>query len=456
MKLTFIADTHYYSETLGNTGEAYALRAGSDQKCLAETGDIIDSAFKVIADSDTDAVFILGDLTNDGETVCHTEFRQKLAALQQHKPVYVITATHDWCNDANPRRYEGDRVYHDVKVLKSEELPAFYAAFGPERAIDRFITHIGTICYTVQIGERVRVLCLNDDKNEEMMAGFTADCWEWIERQIADAKRDNMLLIGIMHHLLMPHASRLITVGSVCVADREAVASRFADNGLRYMFVGHSHMQGVDAFTSAGGNTITEVNVASLCGYPAPMVNVTINDDNTLHYEVTRLAHFTRGGVEVDAQAFLANKACEIINRVLACRDAETFTKRLATLNMHPRHPRLLFAAVKPLLKWLDTALVGDAYRLMKVSGLARNISKQEVQPYRYKPLRELINEVFLSVFDGQLHTHEENEVYYKLVLAAFSAPAKLFGDNEDLAELVNFGKRLLTGSPFNNQCGDI
>lgn len=83
MKLTFIADTHHYSKTLGTSGRAYELRSGSDQKCLAETGEIIDAAFKQIAESDTDAVFILGDVTNDGEMVSHIEFREKLYELKK-------------------------------------------------------------------------------------------------------------------------------------------------------------------------------------------------------------------------------------------------------------------------------------------------------------------------------------------------------------------------------------
>lgn len=46
LKLTFIADTHHYSKTLGTSGRQYELRSGSDQKCLAETGEIIDAAFE--------------------------------------------------------------------------------------------------------------------------------------------------------------------------------------------------------------------------------------------------------------------------------------------------------------------------------------------------------------------------------------------------------------------------
>ena len=112
LKLTFISDTHHYSKTLGTTGRQYFLRSGSDQKCLAETGEIIDSAFDKIAKSDTDAVMIIGDVTNDGEKISHIEFKEKLENLAKHKPVYIITSTHDWCCDENPRRFQGDIVTH--------------------------------------------------------------------------------------------------------------------------------------------------------------------------------------------------------------------------------------------------------------------------------------------------------------------------------------------------------
>lgn len=102
LKLTFLADTHYYSKSLGVSGRQYELRSGSDQKCLAETEEIITAAFEEIGNSDTDAVMIAGDLTNDGERVCHEEFRKLARGLAQKKPLYLITATHDWCCDGNP------------------------------------------------------------------------------------------------------------------------------------------------------------------------------------------------------------------------------------------------------------------------------------------------------------------------------------------------------------------
>lgn len=452
MKISFIADTHHYSKTLGTTGKAYELRSGSDQKCLAETDEIIDSAFEQIANSDTDAVFILGDVTNDGEMVSHLEFREKLYNLKKKKPVYVITATHDWCCDENPRRYDGHNVYHDVPVMKSKDLPEFYKDFGPSDAVDSFITNIGTICYVVELSPKVRVLCLNDDKNEIGHAGFSEECFLWIEKQIKYAKDNDILLIGIMHHLIMSHSSPLICVGSVCVSNREKVASRLADAGLKYMLCGHSHIQATDSFTSPKGNTIYEINVASLSGYPSSIVEVETNDDNTISYEVNHLKEIKFADKIVDAQSFLASHATGLINGVLQCRDYGDFYEKLNALGINIKNPKAAFTILKPVLKWLDKALVGDAYKLLKVLGLAKNISRNDMKKLYYKPLKDMVNEVVLNLFDGQQSTYKKDDTYYKLVMAVMSIPHRLKPDNKDFMELINFADYLLTGGEINNQ----
>lgn len=456
MKITFIADTHHYSKTLGITGKAYELRSGSDQKCLAETGDIIDAAFKQIADSDTEAVLILGDVSNDGEMVSHLEFREKLYELKKQKPVYLITATHDWCCDGNPRRFDGDSVSNDVEVITSDALPAFYQDFGPNQAIDKFITKIGTICYTLQLSENLRILCLNDDKNENNHAGFTPDCWQWIERQIENAARDNCLIIGMEHHLLMPHISPLFTVGSVCVADREMVASRFADAGLKYMFVGHSHIQATDTYTSKAGNTITEVNVGSLCGYPAPIVHVEVNDNNTLTYTVDHLKTFLWQGKEVDALSYLADHAVALINRIIECKTKEQFCERLSAFGVNGEKLGALWILLKPILYKADTMLTYDAYKLLRLLGLANSVTRAEAEEYHYKPLKEFIDEVMLSIFDGAMNPKAESSAYYKLVMAVFSAPSKIAKGNKDLQLLPAAAHYILTGGEINNQHATI
>ncbi|MDE5670362.1 MAG: metallophosphoesterase [Eubacterium sp.] len=456
MKITFIADTHHYSKTLGTSGKAYELRSGSDQKCLAETGEIIDAAFHQIAESDTDAVFILGDVTNDGEMASHLEFREKLYHLKKSKPVYIITATHDWCCDENPRRFEGDKTFHDVEVMKSADLPEFYKDFGPDVAIDTFITKIGTICYTVQLGDNVRILCLNDDKNENDHAGYTPDCWKWIEKQIKKAKEDNCILIGMQHHLLMPHVSSLITGGSVCVENREKVASRFADVGFKYMFAGHSHILATYSFTSKNGNTITEVNVGSLCGYPAPIVQVEINENGTLTYCVEHLKTFILNGKETEALPFLADHASALINRMFACRTKEDFEERLSAFNLNGKKFSKYWSLIKPVISKLDNMKTYEAYKLLKVLGFAKGVEKDAAKEFKDKPLKEFINEVWLSVLDGAMNPKDKNSAYYRLVLSVASVPSKIKKDSKNAKKLIEAADYALTGGDINNQSATI
>lgn len=456
LKLTFIADTHHYSKTLGTSGRQYELRSGSDQKCLAETGDIIDAAFKKIAGSDTDCVLIAGDVSNDGEMVSHLEFREKLYKLKEKKRVYLITATHDWCNDLNPRRFVGDEVFNDVPIMSSKELPEFYRDFGPDDAISKFITHIGTCSYIVQLSENVRLLALNDDKNEHRHAGFTEEHFQWIEEQLKKAKQDNCLVIGMEHHLLVPHISPLITGGGTCVADREYVAARLADAGLKYMFVGHSHIQNTTDFKSKNGNTITEVNIGSLVGYPAPMVNVTVNDDMTLSYEVEYLDKFVLDGAETDAQEYLKNHALAIIHRLLEAPDKEEFAARFTAMQMNGKKLKKLYPIFTPIAKLIKNGTVLDLYKKLKHLGLARDIDSTLVAKFADKRIIDFVDQIMLSAFDGSVVKFSRADDYYCLVMSFVSIPSKILKKNNDMKKLIFAVDAILTGGRFDNQKAKI
>lgn len=452
IKLTFIADTHHYSKTLGTTGRQYFLRSGSDQKCLAETDEIINAAFEKIACSDTDAVMIAGDITNDGEMVSHLEFREKLYKLKEKKKVYLITATHDWCCDGNPRRFNGNIVTHDVEIMPSEGLPEFYKDFGPAESISKFITHIGTCSYVVQLSDNVRLLALNDDKNSNNHAGFTQEHFCWIEKQIKQAYKDNCIIIGMEHHLLTPHISPLITGGGTCVADREYVASRLADAGLKYMFVGHSHIQSTTDFKSEKGNVITEVNIGSLVGYPAPIVQVTVNDDSTLSYEVEHLESFRRNGEEINAQEYLKNHTLALVHRLLDSPNQQELADRLNALQLDGNRIAEFSKILIPVFQFIKTANVEAVYKKLKFFGLLKSVDRKLIEKFKNKKLLSFADEIMLSVFDGSITKYSREEDYYKLVMSVVSIPSKFVKNNTDMKKLIFAVDTILTGGKFNNQ----
>ena len=452
LKLTFIADTHHYSKTLGTSGRQYELRSGSDQKCLAETGEIIDAAFEKIANSDTDFVLIAGDVSNDGELVSHIEFKKKLDRLAKKKKIYLITATHDWCCDENPRKFDGDTVSNDVETMPSFKLYPFYEEYTINDAIAKYETHLGTYSYVVQLSDKVRLLALNDDQNGKGRAGFKPKHFEWIDEQLKKAKDDGCLMIGMEHHLLIPHINPLITGGGTCVGDREEVITRLADNGLKYMFVGHSHIQHTDDYTTPSGNKLTEVNIGSLVGYPAPIVNVTVNDDMTLSYTVEHLEKFTLNGRETDAQPFLAKHCTDLVHNVLSCRDKEEFAARITALQANGGAVANFFFAIKPLLKFVDGATVGEMYKKLKYLGLARGIDKDAVHEFYNTKITDFIDRLLLSAIDGSVVKYDRNSAYYRLVMSIVSIPSKLLKSNTDMKRLIFTADTILTGGKYNNQ----
>lgn len=453
-RLTFIADTHYFSRTLSSSGRAYDLRSGSDQKCLNESGGIIDAAFSKIAKSNTDAVMIAGDLTNNGERASHEEFRKKLYELKASKPVYVITATHDWCCDENPRKFVGNAVYHDVPTVCHNELRDFYYDFGPEQALSEFITHLGTCSYTVDISETVRLLALNDDQNGKGRAGFKEDHFRWIEQQIRQADDDGKILIGMEHHLLIAHIHPLVTGGSTCVGDREAVASRLADAGLRYMVVGHSHIQRIDSFTSEKGNTITEINVGSLCGYPAPIVNVEIGEDG-LKISTDYVDAFEFDGKRFNAEIYLKNKIFALVDRVLDGAEISKteFCDRLTALQLDGEKFSPIYPAARFFAKYIKNETALGLYQKLKLFGLAGSIRYSDVLDFRDKPVLEFVHEILLSFFDGGKAKHGEETSYYGLVMGVCDALVKVRACSLTL-EIRQLVHNILVGSkPDINDC---
>lgn len=454
MKLTFIADLHHYSETLGTTGRAYELRSGSDQKCLGETGAIIDSAFKKIAESDTEAVVILGDITNNGEIVSHKEVREKLYELKKRKPVYVITATHDWCCDKNPRRFEGASTFHDVPVMKHENLRDFYKDFGPDEAKSEFITHLGTCSYTVDVGENVRLLCLNDDQNGKGRAGYKNDHFDWIENEIKKAREEGKFLIGAQHHLIMAHIHPMLAKGSTCVGDKEKVASRLADAGLRYIFVGHSHIQHINSFTSPKGNTIYEINVGSLVGYPSPIIEVEITDDR-MHIETQHPDKFTYKGMSYDTLSYTKKHSLMLVDHIFnaAEKGKDEFCDRLSALGIPQDKSALLYIIAHPMIKYVKGFTVGEGYKKLKLFGMGKLFEKSLIEEFKHKNVMDFAYEIFLSALDGSTVRHPKGSSYYRIVMSFMAIPLKI-KDVELTRGLYGAVESILIGSKWDiNKC---
>ena len=428
VKLAVISDLHHYSKKLGTEGRAYELRSGSDQKALAESGDVIDSAFAMLAESDVDAVLLVGDLTNDGERASHEEMREKLRRLRKKKPVYLITSTHDWCTDGNARRYVGSEVFHDVETVGKEELREYYDEFGKETELARYETGTGFCSRCFQIAPGLRLLAVNDDMDGAGgRSGYSEAHLAWMKEQLAAAAAAGDKAIAMEHHLMLPHLSPLINNGQ-SISDGRETAAFLADAGLRLLFVGHSHMQRAVEFVSPAGNKLTQVNVGALCGYPAPINYLTVeNGKATLRVEFLR--GFTQDGQTRDA-SFFETHTTAVLDNVLeaaAGKDPAELADRLGAHGIRVKetlYPVLRFGARK-----LNKATVGSAGRLVNCLTFGKGVDKRAVKALKNEPLLPYVKNLFLCVFDGsaRLNTWDKwNPGAKTVVLDVGSLPGRV------------------------------
>ena len=426
MKLAVISDLHHYSRTLGDTGRAYELRSGGDQKALAESGAVIDSGFAALAAGDADAVLAVGDITNDGEAASHTEIREKFLRLNKKKPVYLITSTHDWCSDGNPRRYVGDQVFHDAPFWTGEDLVREYDLFGKDREIARFRTRMGFFSRVFQLTDGLRLIAVNDDADAEGgKSGYSAAHLDWMREQIAAAKAAGDDVIAMEHHLLLYNISPLINKGQSIGANYETAAA-LADAGLRLMLVGHSHMQRTTEYVSPAGNRITQINVGALCGYPAPINWLTWEPGKMeLHVEFVRT--FEMDGRTVDASFFRDHTAALFLNLLrAAATDKEDLRERLAAQGIRVKPLDKLYPLIRRAAKTALTITVGKAGRLLNALTFGKGVSRKAVREIADDRLLDHIVNVYLNVFDGSETAKTQPEAVKTIVADVASLPRRI------------------------------
>ena len=286
LRFALITDLHYFEKSLGAEGEAYEARSLTDQKCIAETGAILESAFaQLAADRESEILLIAGDMTFNGEKESHRWVIQQLEKLKAGgKRIYVIAGNHD--GDNEPYAFEGDRRF-PVEGVTREELKDLYYEYGMKDAI---AVDGNRVCYVAQLGEGVRLLGINYNLSEGN-GGFE-ESMDWVLEQIGDAKARGELIIGMMHVPLLPGSPILAQVGDAKLKAWQRIAARLADAGLPLVFTGHMHMQSVNKLTTPGGNFIFDICTGSLVGGPCAIRKISIDENWVMRVTSSTVADF--------------------------------------------------------------------------------------------------------------------------------------------------------------------
>jgi len=417
-----ITDTHHYAvKDLGYSDH-------EDQKCLNETGAILDAAFeKFASQSEIAIVLIAGDLSNNGEMASHIELIEKLDQLQRNgKKVYLITATHDYTYRPDGEQ-EGKTSAGEGGTSRAM-LRDLYEAFGFRDAIAEYPGD--NLSYVAQLAPGYRLLCLNDDGNGRSYCGYDDNHLAWILDQIKAARESGNYIFAMSHHPVLP-PSPIYPVFSKrdMLGDYEKISKIFADAGLEFVFTGHSHMQNIGFVTNENGNTLWDINTGSLAGYPTPIRKVTL-DGSAMTVKTEKLDTFDWDFKGKDPQEYLRDRFDFLINDIFdsMAYDFERFADLAGGFSMDRKTAYKLKIPIRIAGRIMQKLTLAKAGRLLFVRKKIDNSVGGIL-------IKDLLVEIVRNVFAGTEH-YSPDTPEYRAVMAI----------TERLSPLI---RRLAKGAAF-------
>lgn len=448
LKFYQITDLHHYALELGTEGKAFEWICLSDQKCLAETGAIIDAYFdKIIEDTETNIVLITGDVTCNGAKESHFDLIPKLQRLQQAgKKIYLTTGTHDYYMEngngtGKAEKCVGDELLTATRTER-DELLEIYHDFGLSEAIS---IHKPSHSYCVKLQEGYRLLCLNDD-GDEFFCGYYDDCLEWIKEQIDEAKAAGDYIFAVTHHPVLPpspiypHFSLRDMLG-----DYEKTSEFLADNGVKFIFTGHTHMMNIAKMTTKKGNDLYDINTSSVVGYPTAMRKVKMTDTEVV-VDSVKIDDFAwdRKGKSVDE--YLKATFLQFLNAIFdsMAYDIDMLAKLSTSFSMTPEMVYKAKPILVPFGKFLQKATFGTIGKMFA-------ISKYIDKSIKNRNVKDFLLEVVTNVFRGdEPYTPDTPE--YKAVEALINKRikkiVKLKKGSENIVKILDIVLEVLYDAP--------
>lgn len=442
LRFYLITDLHHYAECLGTSGKGYEKALAGDQKCLKQTGAIIDAYIdRILEDSETNVVLVDGDVSCNGAKESHLDLIPRLRRLKDAgKKVCVITATHDYYVEGNEvgRGYKcvGDEILMSEQTTR-EELVDLYYEFGMDGALS---IHKESHSYSVQLADGYRLLCLNDD-GDRTFCGYDEDTLLWIDGEIDKAKAAGDYIFAITHHPVLPPSPVFPVISERdMLGDWEKTANRLADKGIKFIFTGHAHMMNIAHLETENGNEIYDVNTSSLVGYPSVMRKVIFDDEN-VHISSIQLNKFDADFDGMNPTDYMKMRFDAFLNRVFytIAFDYDTFANEVASsFSFTPERAYKLKFPLNFLGKKLYVLTFKKLGRLLGISkSIAPEIADRNVKDFAV----EVVRNVF---YGNEPYTPDTPE--YKACKAAFERVAKLTRPIKKLREPINLVGGMLDG----------
>ena len=302
VKIAILSDIHYMSHTLFAENDAFHSAENSDRKLFRQSADILDKALQDVRAYKPNAIFVSGDLTKDGEQVCHNEVRTKLLQAAGDSAegcvVRIINGNHDINNNVDGRNFKEIAANGEAApagTVKPSEFRSdtYYGKCGYNDADELYVNSsyypqpepghdatAGAASYVTHFdgtdGTKVTMICVDScrysydttdtgtdehethgritgvPKDADGNAVFdpsqlgTTGLLPWILKKAQDAKNNGDVVFAMQHHGIVAHFGQEPTIfADYLVEDYDVVARYYAWAGISCVLTGHMHANDV-------------------------------------------------------------------------------------------------------------------------------------------------------------------------------------------------------------------
>ncbi len=295
IKICVMSDVHMYDTTLGTSGLAFQMYLMQDRKLLVESESILKSAVEIIKEENPDFVLIAGDLTKDGERVCHEMVAKYLTELKEAGiSSYVVPGNHD-INNPHSVSFEDDATT-PVPSVTPEEFMQIYNDYGYSDAIEK---DDSSLSYIVEPIEGIQIFALDDclykENTDKPITGgrFSEATMEWIKDNLIKAKNENKIVLGMVHHGILEHyQGQSLFFPEYVIEGYDTVSAMFAQYGMKLVFTGHYHAQDItkkefsaEEMPNGVAAELYDIETGSLVTSPNPVRVITISPNFSMNIE---------------------------------------------------------------------------------------------------------------------------------------------------------------------------
>ena len=295
IKLCVVTDIHYFDTTLlVQDGPAFQETIDRDRKLVRESPAITRSLTDSLIAENPDILLVCGDLTKDGELLCHQSLTGYFHQLEMAgTEIFVVPGNHD-INNPHAVMYFGDSVISTSGVSPGQ-FRSIYNNYGFNQAI---VSDTASLTYIAEPLPGLQLFMMDVchyDYNyiegyPETSGGFKPQVFQWVKDRLQEAMNQQKVVLGVMHHNLLEHFDgQQDMFPEYIIDDFDSISNELANMGMRVVFTGHFHAQDIIMKNSPTGNPIFDVQTGSPVTYPCPYRIMELSTDTILSISGKRI-----------------------------------------------------------------------------------------------------------------------------------------------------------------------